>query len=137
MAIRNNFVQLMGILGTEVSTQAFANGHKVARARLSTLDKRLSTNGQYKDDLQWHNICAWNDVAEKMEKLLKKGDQALVVGSIVYRRFLNSQGVEKQVTEIKVIAFYPISRPRYGQANVGAESLIAAALMRDKGIPSP
>lgn len=48
----------------------------------------------------WHNIVAWNGLAELAEKYLKKGRQVAVEGRIVYRTYEDKKGATRNITEI-------------------------------------
>ena len=52
------------------------------------------------NETTWHNIVAWNGLADIAGKFLKKGNEVAVEGRIVYRTYEDKKGVTKYITEI-------------------------------------
>ena len=52
------------------------------------------------NETTWHNIVAWNGLADIACKFLKKGNEVAVEGRIVYRSYEDKKGVTKYITEI-------------------------------------
>ena len=55
-------------------------------------DKERKTN--------FFNVVAWRGLAESYGKYLKKGKMICVVGSLDNRKYTDSNGVERQISEI-------------------------------------
>ena len=95
-----NRVQLIGNLGQDPETKTLENGKKVTKFTLATNDDYKNGDGQKVSETIWHNIVAWNGLADIAGKYLKKGHQVAVEGRIVYRNYEDKKGVTKYVTEI-------------------------------------
>jgi single-strand DNA-binding protein len=95
-----NRVQLIGHLGQDPEIKTLESGKKVSRFTLATDDSYKNTEGQKVNETTWHNIVAWNGLAEITEKHLKKGKKIAVEGRIVYRSYEDKKGVTKFITEI-------------------------------------
>ncbi len=95
-----NRVQLIGNLGQDPETKTFENGKKVTKFTLATNDDYKNGEGQKVSETTWHNIVAWNGLADIAGKYLKKGQQVAVEGRIAYRNFEDKKGVTKYITEI-------------------------------------
>ena len=95
-----NRVQLIGNLGQDPEIKTLESGKKVAHFTLATNDAYKNTDGQKVEETTWHNIVAWNGLAETASKFLKKGREVAVDGRIVYRSYEDKKGVTKYITEI-------------------------------------
>src|SRR4030042_6038299 len=95
-----NRVQLIGNLGQDPDLKTLESGKKVAHFTLATNDDYKNGEGQKISETTWHNIVAWNGLADVAGKYLKKGGQVAVEGRIVYRNYEDKKGVTKYITEI-------------------------------------
>jgi single-strand DNA-binding protein len=95
-----NRVTLIGNLGQDPETKTTDNGKKFTHFTLATDDGYKNADGQKVNETTWHNIVAWNGIAEIAGKYLKKGRQVAVEGRIVYRTYEDKKGVTKYITEI-------------------------------------
>ncbi len=95
-----NRVNLIGNLGQDPELKTLESGKKVVHFTLATKDGYKTTDGQKVDETTWHNIVAWNGLAETASKFLKKGREVAVEGRIVYRNYEDKKGVTKNITEI-------------------------------------
>lgn len=95
-----NRVHLIGNLGQDPEMKSLESGKKVAHFTLATNDSYKNADGQKVEETTWHNIVAWNGLAEVASKFLKKGKEVAVDGRIVYRTFEDKKGVTKYITEI-------------------------------------
>lgn len=96
-----NQVHLLGRCGQDPEIRAVGQNN-VNRATFS-----LCTGGKYKthdgrevDDTAWHNIVAWRGLADLAQKYIRKGMQVFLIGHLTYRKYTDSNGVERSVTEI-------------------------------------
>jgi len=95
-----NRVTLIGNLGQDPEMKTIESGQKVAHFTLATNDGFKNADGQKVTETTWHNIVAWNGLAETASKYLKKGKEVAVEGRIVYRSYQDKKGVTKYITEI-------------------------------------
>lgn len=95
-----NRVNLIGNLGQDPETKTLESGKKVTRFTLATSDDFKNGEGQKVKETTWHNIVAWNGLADVAGKYLKKGGQVAVEGRIAYRNYEDKKGVTKYITEI-------------------------------------
>ena len=95
-----NRVILIGNLGQDPEIKNTENGKKVAHFTMATDDGYKNSDGQKVSEATWHNIVAWNGLAEVAGKFLRKGKQVAVEGRIVYRTYEDKKGVTKYITEI-------------------------------------
>jgi single-strand DNA-binding protein len=95
-----NRVQLIGNLGHDPETKTLENGKKVVKFTVATSETYKNGEGQKVNETTWHNVVAWNGIADVAGKYLKKGGQVAVEGRIVYRSYEDKAGVTKNITEI-------------------------------------
>jgi len=95
-----NRVQLIGNLGQDPDMKTLESGKKVAHFTLATNEDFKNGDGQKVSETTWHNLVAWNGLADFASKYLKKGKQVAVEGRIVYRSYEDKKGVTKYITEI-------------------------------------
>jgi single-strand DNA-binding protein len=96
----SNRATLIGNLGHDPETKTIENGKKVAHFTLATKDSYKNADGQRVSETTWHNIVAWNGLADIAGKFLKKGKEVAVEGRIVYRTYEDKKGATKYITEI-------------------------------------
>jgi single-strand DNA-binding protein len=95
-----NRVTLIGNLGQDPEIKTTEAGKKFTHFTLATRDGYKNAEGQKISETTWHNIVAWNGLAEIAGKFLKKGREVAVEGRIVYRTFEDKKGLTKNITEI-------------------------------------
>ncbi len=95
-----NRVTLIGNLGQDPEIKVTETGKKLTLFTLATSDGYKNTEGQKISETTWHNIVAWNGLADIAGRFLKKGHEVAVEGRIVYRSYEDKQGLTKNITEI-------------------------------------
>jgi single-strand DNA-binding protein len=95
-----NRVQLIGNLGQNPEIKTLESGKKVAHFTIATNDAFKNNDGQKIEETTWHNIVAWNGLAERAARFLKKGKEVAVEGRLVYRTYEDKKGMTKYITEI-------------------------------------
>jgi single-strand DNA-binding protein len=110
-----NRVTLIGNLGQDPETKTTETGKKVTHFTLATDDGYKNSEGQKISETTWHNIVAWNGLADIAGKYLKKGKQVAVEGRIVYRSYEDKNGVTKNTTEIVLNDLVLLRNGREGQ----------------------
>jgi single-strand DNA-binding protein len=96
----SNRVTLIGNLGQDPEVKTTESGKKVTHFTLATSESFKNSEGQKIKETTWHNIVAWNGLADTAGKYLKKGKEVAVEGRIVYRTYEDKNGVTKNITEI-------------------------------------
>lgn len=90
-----NKCMLIGNLGRDPETKHSANGTTIANFSIATSEKY---NGETKTE--WHNIVAFNKLAEIVEKYLAKGSMVCIIGKITTRKWQDKTGADRYTTEI-------------------------------------
>ena len=97
-----NRVHLIGNLGQDPETKSLESGKKMTRFTLATNEDFKNAEGQKVKETTWHNIIAWNGLADVAGRYLKKGREVAVEGRIVYRSYEDKAGATKYITEIVI-----------------------------------
>ena len=98
-ALRNK-VQLMGNLGVDPEIITLDSGKKLARFSMATNEHYKNTKGEKITETTWHNIIAWNNVAEIVEKYMEKGQEIALQGKLTNRTYETKEGQKRYVTEV-------------------------------------
>jgi single-strand DNA-binding protein len=101
MASRSlNKVMLIGNLTRDPELRYTPAGVPVCSFGLATNRSWTTQSGDQKEDAQFHQIVAWNRLAELCSQLLRKGRKIYVEGRLQYREWVGSDGNKRQRTEI-------------------------------------
>ncbi len=95
-----NKVILIGNLGKDPELRRTPNGASVVSFPLATKDRWKDKDGERQDRTEWHNIVAWNKLADLANQYLKKGRAAYVEGRIATRSWDDKDGNKRYKTEI-------------------------------------
>ncbi len=99
MAKSVNKVILIGNLGKDPEVKYTPSGTPVAKFSLATNERYKDKDGQWQDRTEWHNIVAWQKLAEIVGEYLKKGKKVYVEGKLQTRNY-EKDGVKRYITEI-------------------------------------
>lgn len=105
-----NHTQLIGYLGNDPSSRIAVNGSKLARLRLATDYYRRDNSGNLIHKVTWHDILAWDQLAEKVTGNFTKGSHVLVQGEIRHRTYMNENGHKQNLTEIRATSILNLDR---------------------------
>ena len=95
-----NKVQLVGHLGQDPELKSIGEGRQLLRLSLATNERYRTSEGEWKDETQWHPVVVWGKQAERLAPLVRKGSGLVVEGRLVHRRYETKQGEKRTATEI-------------------------------------
>lgn len=95
-----NKVVLIGNLGRDPEIRHLDSGAAVARFSIATNETYKDKNGEYQTITEWHDIIMWRGLAEAAEKVLTKGRLVYIEGKLTHRKYQDSNGVDKYITEV-------------------------------------
>lgn len=102
MAARSwNKVELIGNLTRDPELRYTPTGTAVATFSVAT-NRSFVSEGERKEEVDFHRIVAWSKLAELCSQLLKKGNKVFVSGRLQNRSWEAQDGQTKQVTEIVI-----------------------------------
>jgi len=95
-----NKVILIGRLGKDPEVKYTPSGAAVAKFTLATDEVFKDRSGEQQKHTEWHNIVAWNKLAEICRQYLTKGKQVYIEGSIRSRQWEDQAGNKRTSYEI-------------------------------------
>ncbi len=103
MAARSlNKVMLIGNLTRDPEMRYTNSGTPVVTFGMATNKSWKDTNGEVKELAEFHNVVAWNKMAEICQQLLAKGMKIYVEGSLNTRSWNADDGSTRYKTEVRI-----------------------------------
>ena len=102
MARSLNKVMLIGNLTRDPEMRYTPQGTAVVTFGIATNRNWTTDTGEKKEDVEFHNVVAWNKLAEICANLLKKGRKVYVEGRLATRSWQGQDGAQKQRTEVVI-----------------------------------
>ncbi|MBI4096515.1 MAG: single-stranded DNA-binding protein [Candidatus Levybacteria bacterium] len=102
MARSLNRVQLIGNLTRDPELRYTPNGTAVCSFGLATNRSWKTDSGEKHDEAEFHNIVAWNKLAELCSQFLVKGRKVFVEGRLATRTWTGQDGAQRNRTEIVI-----------------------------------
>jgi len=102
MAKSVNKVTLIGRLGKDPELKYTASGTPFCRFSMATDDVWNDKNsGERQEKTEWHNIVAWDRLAEICNQYLTKGQLVYIEGALQTREWDDQDGNKRRITEIR------------------------------------
>lgn len=96
-----NKVILVGNVARDPECRTMQNGSKVANISLATNESwKDKSTGERKEKAEFHRVVIFGQLADIVEKYVKKGSKIYVSGSLQTRKWTDQSGVEKYSTEV-------------------------------------
>ena len=118
-----NKVTLIGNLGADPEVRSTNGGNRVASFSLATSRSWNTPSGDRQEKTEWHRCVVWNtkgsQLADIVEKYVKKGDKIYVEGRIEYRQWTDKDGQTRYTTEINVRELIMLGGGRGGDSEGG------------------
>ena len=96
MAKSVNKVILVGNLGKDPEVKFTPSGVPVAKFSLATNERYKDKAGEWQDRTEWHNIVAWQRLAEIVGEYVKKGSKIYIEGRLQTSSWEDKQSGEKK-----------------------------------------
>jgi len=142
-----NKAMLIGNVGRDPEVryleQNSPNSAKVATFTLATTERYRDRNGETRENTEWHNIVAWRNNADVVERFVKKGTQIYVEGRLRSRSWDGQDGAKHYTTEIIADTIQLLGSRRDNpadgayQENQPAQQAAAPAQPRYTAAPQP
>lgn len=103
-----NKVNLIGFCGEDPEMIFVKTGNPVCNFRIATHKNYKNSSGNFTEETTWHNLSAWNHVAEYVSKHVKKGTKVWIEGEIQMSSYPSKTGIRKDhyfvlVSELKIL----------------------------------
>lgn len=100
MAKSVNMAIIIGNLTRDPEMRYTPAGHPVASFGVATNRAWNAPDGQKREEAEFHNVVAWNKLAEICHQYLKKGQKVYVSGRLATRTWEGQDKVRRSRTEI-------------------------------------
>lgn len=123
MASRSwNRVELIGNLTRDPELRYTPNGAAVCTFGLAT-NRVFVTEGEKKEEVDFHRLVSWNKLAELCNQLLKKGSRVFVSGRLQTRSWEDASGQSRQTTEVVIEDMILLTNKSEGMGNTVSEDV--------------
>lgn len=95
-----NEVTLIARIGKDLELKHTQAGSALLSLWVCTSKKFMNKNtGAKEEQVQWHTVICWNQLAENVAKYTKKGSQIFIKGELQYRDW-EKDGIKHKAAEI-------------------------------------
>lgn len=123
MASRSwNRVELIGNLTRDPELRYTPNGAAVCTFGMAT-NRTYVSDGEKKEEVDFHRLVSWNKLAELCNQLLKKGHRVFISGRLQTRSWEGQDGVQRQTTEIVIEDMILLTPKSNGEVSAAPEGL--------------
>jgi single-strand DNA-binding protein len=95
-----NKILLIGRLGKDPEIRYTPDQSPVASFSLATGESWTDKSGTRQERTEWHNIVAWNKLADLCKRFLSKGQQVYIEGRVQTREYTDRDGNKRRITEV-------------------------------------
>ena len=96
-----NKVILIGNLGKDPEIRTTPQGTALARFSVATTTTWKDNSGAKQEKTEWHDVVAWERLAQICGEYLHKGKMVYVEGSLQTRSWEDQNGQKRYKTEVK------------------------------------
>jgi len=113
-----NKVMLIGRLGQDPEVKDAGNT-PVANFSIATNENWTDKNGEKQERTEWHNIVAWDKLADLAGNYLRRGSNIYCEGKLQTRSWESQEGEKKYRTEVVINQLQFLDKKE--DSNTGAE----------------
>lgn len=139
MASRSwNRVELIGNMTKDPEMRYTPSGAAVATFTVAT-NRTFVSDGEKKEEADFHRAVAWNKLAELCSQLLKKGNRVFISGRLANRSWQTPEGQTRYITEIVVEDMILLTNKETLPSYEGKDSMsgeYAAANSEQEAVPA-
>ena len=121
-----NKVILIGNLGKDPEVRTTPQGTSLARFSVATTTNWKDASGAQQVRTEWHDVVAWERLAQICGEYLHKGKMVYVEGSLQTRSWEDQNGQKRYKTEIKASNVVMLGRREEGMRGAGAREVAEA-----------
>ena len=111
-----NKVLLIGNTGKDPEFAVTQTGRKRATLSLATTRRYRDSNGEQKEQTDWHNLVAWGKTADIIESLgVHKGMPLFIEGTLSYRSWNDQNGQKRYATDVVIETFQLLGNRQFNQ----------------------
>ena len=95
-----NKVILVGHIGNKPEGRYTVSGTSTANFSLATNESWIDGDKEKKEHTEWHNIVAWNKLADFATEYLQKGQLIYIEGKLQTRIYKDKDEIQHRKTEV-------------------------------------
>ena len=103
-----NKVILVGHIGNKPEGRYTPSGISTVSFSLATNESWIDSENEKQERTEWHNIVAWNKLADFATEYLQKGQLIYIEGRMQTRTYQDKEDIQRRVTEIVSTAITPL-----------------------------
>lgn len=111
-----NKVTLIGNLGRDPEVRHFENGSMVGKFPVATNESYRDKSGEWQTITEWHDVVVWRGLAERAERMLKKGSLVYLEGKLTHRKYQDKNGIDRYITEVVASTFRVLDKKEGGSS---------------------
>jgi single-strand DNA-binding protein len=90
----------IGNVGNDPDVHIFESGSKSIQFSIACNEKYTNKQGEKVENTEWINLVAYGNVADIIEKYVKKGDPLYIEGKLRTRSYDAKDGTKRYITEV-------------------------------------
>lgn len=90
----------MGNVGQHPEILTLDSGKRMAKFSIATNSFYKNAKGEKVEDTQWHNIIAWGNTVDIIEKYVEKGKQIGIKGKLTSNSYDAEDGSKRYFTQV-------------------------------------
>ena len=138
MARSINKAIIVGNLTRDPEMRYTPNGQAVTSFGVATNRRWTTSEGEQREETEFHNVVAWAKLAEICSQLLKKGRKVYIEGRLQTRSWEGKDGVTRRRTEIVARDMVVLDRrPTEAAAEAGEEYVVPEKTPVEPSIEAP
>ena len=95
-----NKVILIGNIGNAPQIRYTPSGIPVTSFSLATNETWIDSDNKRHERTEWHNIIAWNKLADFTTEYLHKGQLVYIEGKLQTRIYTDKEDIQRKITEV-------------------------------------
>ena len=115
-----NKVILVGHIGNKPEGRYTTSGTSTASFSLATNESWIDAEKEKQEHTEWHNIIAWNKLADFATEYLQKGQLVYVEGKMQTRSYKDRDEVQRRITEVRSNIITPLEWKTAGKKDNGS-----------------
>lgn len=113
-----NKVILVGNVGADPEVRTLESGVKTARVRLATSERYYNRETQQTTEhTEWHTITLWRNLADVVDRYVRKGSQIYIEGRLRTREWTDQAGNKRYTTEVQADEMKLLGKREAGAAS--------------------
>ena len=103
-----NKVILVGHIGNKPEGRYTPSGAPTSSFSLATNESWIDSENEKHERTEWHNIIAWNKLADFATEYLQKGQLIYIEGRLQTRIYKDKEDIQRRITEVVSTAITPL-----------------------------